>query len=93
MLILTTDTHPQGLQPQATYSMVLVNKAIEISNKGIRGLFEKQVNEYDEALSFLAQNCPDEANAIIGVKISTTAQQFSNGTFLYMTIVGTPVKY
>ncbi|UOD28813.1 hypothetical protein INH39_25730 [Massilia violaceinigra] len=93
MLLLTTDAHPEGLQPLETFSMILVNKTVEISSKGLRGLFGAQKNEYQEAIDSLTHIAPDNANAIVGIKISTAAQNFNNGTFLYLTIVGTPVRY
>jgi hypothetical protein len=42
---------------------------------------------------FLANQAPEGANAIIGIQISTSSQQFTNGTFLYLTAVGTPIIY
>ena len=94
LLLLTTQTLPQGFVVKEAYTMILANKTIEISNKGIvRGHLERNRNEYDEAIEFFKSLAPREANAIIGVQVSTSAQNFSNGTFLYMTIVGTPVLY
>jgi uncharacterized protein YbjQ (UPF0145 family) len=94
MLLLTTQTLPEGLIVKEAFSLVLINQAIEVSSKGfIRGLLEKKRNEYQEALDYLASQAPKEANAIIGIQVSTSTQQFSNGTFLYLTAVGTPVTY
>jgi regulator of nucleoside diphosphate kinase len=94
MLLLTTPTLPQGLIVKEAFSLVLINQAIEVSNKGIiRGLLQRKRNEYQEALDFLEAQAPKEANAIIGIQISTSTQQFSNVTFLYLTAVGTPVIY
>lgn len=74
--------------------MVLANKKIEISDKGLmRGIMDRNKNEYNEAIEYFKRLAPREANAIIGVQISTSAQNFSNGTFLYLTIAGTPVLY
>lgn len=47
-------------------------------------------NEYQEVIDSFADSAPDEANAILGVQIATSSQQFSNGTFLYVTYIGTP---
>lgn len=74
--------------------MLLASKTIEISHKGlVRGLIERNRNEYTEALAYFMSLAPKEANAIIGVQLSTSTQTFSNGTFLFMTFVGTPVFY
>lgn len=94
MLLLTTPTLPEGLVLKEAFSLVLANYAIEVSTKGLlRGLFEKKRNEYEDAFALLASQAPKEANAIIGIQISTSTQQFANGTFLYLTLVGTPVIY
>ncbi|MBT0964240.1 hypothetical protein [Denitromonas iodatirespirans] len=51
MLFLTTQTLPKGLVMKEAFSIILTNKTIEISNKGlIRGVLEGNRNEYDEAL-------------------------------------------
>ncbi len=92
MLLLTTQALPEGMFIKDVFSMVLINKAIEVSNKGvIRNMLERTRNEYQEAMDFLVEQAPSEANAIIGIQVSTSTQQFSNGTFLYLTAVGTPV--
>lgn len=94
MLLLTTQTLPEGCVVKQAYSMILVNKAIEISNKGlVRGVLERNRNEYDEAIDLFVSFAPSEANAIIGVQISTSTQHFSNGIYLYLTMVGTPIVY
>lgn len=92
MLLLTTPTLPEGYVIEEVFSMLLANKTIEISNKGmVRGLLERGRNEYNEALELLENQAPEGANAIIGIQISTTTQQFSDGTFMYLTMVGTPI--
>lgn len=94
MLLLTVPSLPEGCTVTQAFSMILANKTIEISNKGlIRGALERNRNEYEEAIEFFKGLAPSEANAIIGVQISSSTQQFSNGTFLYLTMVGTPVIY
>lgn len=76
------------------FSMILANSAIEISRKGlIRGVLERGRNEYDEALQHFIALAPKEANAIIGVQVSTSTQQFGSTAYMYMTIVGTPIVY
>ena len=92
MLLLTTHILPAGYVIKQAFSLILMNKTIEISNKGmVRGLLERDRNEYNEALELLASRAPEGANAIIGIQIATTTQQFSDGTYLYLTIAGTPV--
>ena len=47
-------------------------------------------NYVQEAYDAFAQLAPAEANAIIAVQAATAAQSFSNDTFLYLTLIGTP---
>lgn len=94
MLLLTTSVLPEGLVIEKAFSMILVSKTIEVSNKGIvRGFMERNRNEHNEAIAFFQSQAPSNANAIIGVQVSTSTQNFSNGMFLYMTIIGTPIIY
>jgi len=94
MLLLTTEILPTNCGIVEMYSMVQVTKTIEVSNKSfMRSVFEKNKNEYQEAMDLLAQSAPSDANAIIGIKVASSTQKFSNGTFLYLTYIGTPVTY
>lgn len=94
MLLLTTDTIPSNLEIIEMYSMVQFNKTIEISSKGLlRGIRERKRNEHQEALDSLVSLAPPNANAIIGIRVTSSAQSFNNGTFLYFTYIGTPIVY
>lgn len=90
MLIVTTDTLPPGIELRECYGMILVNYPVEISNKGlVRGLLERNRNEYDEALMMLQKAAPSGANVLYGVNVSTSVGQFNNGAFLYLTMTAT----
>jgi uncharacterized protein YbjQ (UPF0145 family) len=94
MLILTTSALPEGCTIKEMYSMILINRAIEVSDKGlIRNLLERERNEYQEAIDSLVALAPKEANAIVSLQVSTAVQQFSDGVYLYLTLAGTPVIY
>ena len=82
---------PAGMKVKQIYPMIQFTDTVEISNKGlIRGLRERDKNEYQEIMDRFISYAPQEANAIIGVQISTAAQSFNNGSFLYVTYIGTP---
>nr|WP_298167028.1 hypothetical protein [uncultured Pseudomonas sp.] len=90
-LLLTTENLPEGIVVKEIFGMIQITGTVEVSNKGvIRGLLERKKNEYQEVVDAFIRSAPSEANAIIGVQISTSAQNFSNGTFLYVTYIGTP---
>jgi regulator of nucleoside diphosphate kinase len=95
MLLLTVPTLPENCVVETAYSLVYANHRIEISNKGfLRNLIEpKNTDEFAVAFELLAKFAPPEANAIIGIQVSTSTQHFSDGTFMYLTLVGTPVQY
>jgi regulator of nucleoside diphosphate kinase len=89
--IFTTENLPENITVKELFGMVQVTGTVEISKKGfIRGLIERKKDEYQEIMDTFVNNCPNEANAILGVRISTSSQQFDNGTFIYLTYVGTP---
>ena len=94
MLLLTTDHIPGGHEITFAYSMIETTLTIQISEKNlIKTLLERNRNEHQEALDLLAAQAPTDANAIVGIKVSTAAQAFGNGVFLYLTYIGTPVIY
>ena len=94
MLLLSTETLLANCEIIEMYSMIQITRSIEVSNKGlIRGFLERNKNEYQEALDQLAECAPSGANAIIGIKATSSTQQFSNGTYMYLTYIGTPITY
>ncbi|MHB8292379.1 MAG: hypothetical protein ACYDB5_10710 [bacterium] len=94
IIMVTTDKIPMPHIIENYWSMIEFTAQIEISKKGlIRKLIEGEKNEHEIAYSSFLESMPKEANGVIGVKVSTSAQQFNNGTFLYITYIGTPIKY
>jgi regulator of nucleoside diphosphate kinase len=90
-LLITTENLPEGIVVKEIFGMIQITGTVEVSNKGvIRGLLERNKNEYQEVIDAFIRSAPSEANAIIGVQISTAVQNFNNGTFLYVTYIGTP---
>lgn len=90
-LLFTTDNLPEDIVVKEVFGLIQVTGTVEVSNKGmIRGLLQRNKNEYQEVIDSFVNSAPSESNAILGVQISTSAQSFSNGTFLYVTYIGTP---
>jgi len=48
------------------------------------------MQKYEEIINSFITAAPFEANAIIGVQVSTTSQAFGDGVFLFMTYIGNP---
>jgi len=77
---------------EKSFSMVVSQRSIQISAKGLIQAFQdRNRNELQEAMDHLGSLAPSEANAILGIQVSSAAQHFSDGAFLYMTLIGTPV--
>ena len=89
--MFTTENLPENIVVKEVFGMIQITGTVEVSNKGlIRGLMQRSRNEYQEVIDSFIDSAPDESNAILGVQISTSSQQFNNGTFLYITYIGTP---
>ena len=89
--MFSTDNLPAGYIVQEVFGIIQYTGVVEISKKGLlRSMFEKNRNEYQEIIDNFVSNAPDESNAILGVQISTSTQQFNNGVFHYITYLGTP---
>lgn len=92
MLVTTTETLPENLKITTMFSMIEITHKIQISQKGlIKGFLERKRDEHQEAYERLIESAPSEANAIIGVTQSTATHTFPEGTFLFITYIGTPV--
>ena len=92
MTVTTTETLPEQMRIKSIFSMIETTHRIQISQKGlIKGFFQRKRDEHREALDKLIESAPSEANAIIGVKHSTATHTFPEGTFLFITYIGTPV--
>ena len=88
MILFTTDKLPNDTKIDSLFTMTQYTGMVEVSNKGIRReRLEKDRNEYQEVLDCFMNTAPTEANAIINVRVSTTTQEYTNGTFMYLTYI------
>lgn len=95
MYVLTTDSIPFDVVIKEVFPMIESTYPVEISKKGfIRSITEAKKNDhqlaYDSFVDGVRNSCP-QANFVIGTKVSTAVGSFNNGTFLYITYIGTPV--
>lgn len=82
---------PENMEIKTIYPMIQFTGQVEISEKGpLKTIMEKNRNEYQEIMDSFITAAPFEANAIIGVQVSTTSQSFSDGAFMYVTYIGNP---
>jgi regulator of nucleoside diphosphate kinase len=95
LYVLTTDSIPFDVTVKDVFAMIESTYPVEISKKGfLRSITEANKNDHQLAYdSFVAgvRNTYPQANFVIGTKVSTAVGSFNNGTFLYITYIGTPV--
>lgn len=97
MLVLSTDVLPDGYSLDGLFGLVEITQPIQVSQKSLIGRFlDGHSNPHDEALIALQRAAKEvsggEANIVYGVKVSTAIGSFNNGTFLYLTYIGTAAK-
>ena len=91
MKIVTTETVP-GYEIKDVVDTIYLTSTVEVSNKGlIRSFLERDRNETQEIMNQFVQSVPNGVNAIVGFRINTTSQAFSNKVLMYYTLYGTAV--
>lgn len=97
MLVSTTDHLPDGVSVITLFSVIGLTTTIKLT-RGLSDIFrESPDSERAKALDNLAQSATgftdangNQANAIIGVRVSTTTASFEDGLYMFMTWYGTP---
>ena len=94
MLVLTTDTLPPDLELVETFGLITTTYPIQVSQKGLmQRMLERDRNEQQEAYDAFVKAAPPGANILYGVKLSTAAAVFKDGTLLFVTYYGTAGRY
>src|SRR5690606_4462120 len=92
MIILTADVLPAPIKLIQVHGLIECTYATEISKKPLfQRLFNRKRNDQKGPAELLtdAARRLGPGNVIYGLRISTTAVNFVNGTFLYTTYCGT----
>ena len=93
MYTSTIETLPNNRVIEDSYPMLEMGYMIRLTNKT---LFQKskdgEVSNRQEALNDFISQAPQEANAIIGIRVSVTTQSFKDANFMYIIYSGTPVR-
>lgn len=91
LLLFTTDEVPGDYEVLELYQMVQVTGTVKLSKEGlVQGIIHRKRNQYQEVLENFKATAPPQANSIIAIKHSTTVSQFQNGSYLFITYIGTP---
>lgn len=91
MFTSTVEVLPEGMIIKELFSMVENTYMVDLSKKGIlQKALSYEVESAAVALETFIESVDKKANAIIGIRTSTTTASFKNGTFLYITYSGTP---
>lgn len=91
LFLFTTEVLPENFIIREMFPMIEVHGNILISKQSLLDkVFSRNKNGAQELLKTFASAAPEGANAIIGVRTSTTTAMFSNGAYLMVTHSGTP---
>lgn len=91
MLLLTTDVLPEDFTVTKLFGLVEVTTPIELTEKNfLRRMTEGEINGHQLAVDNLTKQAKDTGgNLVYGIKTSTAIGTFNNGSFLYLTYIGT----
>lgn len=84
--LLTVEVAPAGYQISQVFTLIQYTKRVSMTDAGARAA------ECQEALNVLSQSVPEGANAVIGVRVTSTAVAAGEGIYLYLTYTGTPAR-
>jgi hypothetical protein len=86
--LFTVDSPPAGFKIARLFRMVQYIRRFDLSRAAL------PVEDYENALDVLATepSLPKDANAIIGIKVSSSILADSKGAYLYLVYIGTPAK-
>ena len=83
--IISTGELPVGMEINEIYPMVQATGSFEFRpGRNTEELMLEKIKEE------LINKSPEEANAIIGVKVTTTANNYPGGSTIFATYIGTP---
>jgi uncharacterized protein YbjQ (UPF0145 family) len=92
MLMVTTESVP-GYEIKEVFGVVSMQGSIAIAEKGfIRAFWQRKRNKHQDLIDGFAKSAPLEANAIIGIRTSTSSQAFADKTLLIVLLTGTAAK-
>ncbi|WP_395339485.1 hypothetical protein PN836_014660 [Ningiella sp. W23] len=90
-MLFTSDKLPQGMEVAEVYPMIQFTGTVEISDRGaVVGMYERKRTEEDDIIKHFAALASSDANAILGIQVSTSTHSFGDLAYLYITYVGTP---
>jgi len=89
--LLTTENLPENLMVLEVFGLLQYTGFVEISEKGmLRRLFDQGGHTHQDVLDEFVALAPEEANAIIGIKVSTATQFHNDRILLCVTYIGNP---
>jgi|GEM_PF-1227754 len=98
MFISTTEKLPDDLVLRVVFDVIQVTSAIKVCRSALGDtLRQSEDEERQKAMDRLARIASDhrtpdgdQANAVIGVRLSTTTVELKDGMYMMMTWYGTP---
>lgn len=94
MLMITTTSLPDGMVLKDVYPLVFCMTPIQVSGKRVvqtvKEFFVDPGNPYEQAFENLQSQAPQEANAIIGIQMSTCSITVGREVIMQISLIGTP---
>jgi|GEM_PF-4852283 len=89
--IFTLETPPAGMEIELVYTLIYAHFYTKISNDQFT--FRKTESKtLQDGFEILTSVMPEGANAIMAVKHSAVEVKLKEGSFMYNTLMGTPVR-
>jgi hypothetical protein len=94
--ILTGNVIPSNVAIEEAFSAVIATVMVKQSSTSVMDALTAKFTGHrdatnEELFNALAALCPPEATVMLGLQITGAIHQFSNGAFLVLTGVATPV--
>lgn len=81
--LLTIEGAPVGHQVDRVFTLIQITKQVKMEAR-------KSALQMQDALDELGNAAPTEANAVIGIRVSSAAVEIEGVPYLYFTYIGTP---
>lgn len=84
--LLTVESAPAGYEVRELFTLIQFTKRLRVTEAGASAA------ECQEALDVLSAAAPEHANAVLGVRLTSTAVVVGGEVYLYLTYLGTPAR-
>ncbi|CAG9169675.1 hypothetical protein [Cupriavidus pinatubonensis] len=84
--LLTVEAAPAGYEVREVFTLIQFTKRLRVTEASASAA------ECQDALDVLSAAAPDGANAVLGVRLTSTAVSVDGEIYLFLTYLGTPAR-